>query len=137
MGSGISPSHAAPAPCGKMALAMSAAYLKKPAFEEPHRCGELLVAALLNAFIEVWDQRLALLKKHNSGNFLNLNLVVENGAEAAEHLLTMAIRALDYNDVYWKQDPSHPSDLLPAAFFPLLPAEATTTIPALTARRAA
>lgn len=27
-----------------------------------------------------------------------------------------AIRALDYNDVYWKQDPSHPSDLLPAAF---------------------
>ena len=28
----------------------------------------------------------------------------------------VAIRALDYNDVYWKQDPSHPSDLLPAAF---------------------
>ena len=28
----------------------------------------------------------------------------------------LAIRALDYNDVYWKQDPSHPSDLLPAAF---------------------
>jgi 2-methylcitrate dehydratase len=28
----------------------------------------------------------------------------------------LAIRALDYNDVYWKQDPSHPSDLLPAVF---------------------
>ena len=28
----------------------------------------------------------------------------------------VAIRGLDYNDVYWKQDPSHPSDLLPAAF---------------------
>lgn len=28
----------------------------------------------------------------------------------------LAIRALDYNDVYWRQDPSHPSDLLPAAF---------------------
>ena len=28
----------------------------------------------------------------------------------------VAIRALDFNDVYWKQDPSHPSDLLPAAF---------------------
>jgi 2-methylcitrate dehydratase len=27
----------------------------------------------------------------------------------------LAIRALDYNDVYWKQDPCHPSDLLPAA----------------------
>ena len=71
-------------------------YLKKEAFKEPHRCGELLVAALLNAFIEVWDQRIAQLRKHNSGDYLNLNLVVENGAEAAEHLLTMAIRALDY-----------------------------------------
>ncbi len=28
----------------------------------------------------------------------------------------LAIRAMDYNDVYWKQDPCHPSDLLPAAF---------------------
>jgi 2-methylcitrate dehydratase len=28
----------------------------------------------------------------------------------------VAIRGLDFNDVYWKQDPSHPSDLLPAAF---------------------
>ena len=28
----------------------------------------------------------------------------------------VAIRALDYNDVYWKQDPCHPSDILPAAF---------------------
>ena len=28
----------------------------------------------------------------------------------------VAIRGLDYNDVYWRQDPSHPSDLLPAAF---------------------
>jgi len=25
------------------------------------------------------------------------------------------IRAMDYNDIYWKQDPSHPSDLIPAA----------------------
>ncbi|MBI4469483.1 MAG: MmgE/PrpD family protein [Acidobacteria bacterium] len=28
---------------------------------------------------------------------------------------SLAIRAMDYNDVYWKQDPCHPSDLLPAA----------------------
>jgi 2-methylcitrate dehydratase len=27
----------------------------------------------------------------------------------------LMMRALDYNDVYWKQDPSHPSDLIPAA----------------------
>jgi 2-methylcitrate dehydratase len=25
------------------------------------------------------------------------------------------IRVMDYNDIYWKQDPSHPSDLIPAA----------------------
>ncbi len=27
----------------------------------------------------------------------------------------LLIRALDYNDIYWKQDPSHPSDVIPAA----------------------
>ena len=30
----------------------------------------------------------------------------------------LLIRAMDYNDIYWKQDPSHPSDILPAAFAP-------------------
>ncbi len=27
----------------------------------------------------------------------------------------LMIRVMDYNDIYWKQDPSHPSDLFPAA----------------------
>ncbi len=27
----------------------------------------------------------------------------------------LLVRALDYNDIYWKADPSHPSDILPAA----------------------
>jgi 2-methylcitrate dehydratase len=27
----------------------------------------------------------------------------------------LLIRALDYNDIYWNQDPCHPSDLIPAA----------------------
>lgn len=31
---------------------------------------------------------------------------------------SLLIRALDYNDIYWKQDPSHPSDLIPAALAP-------------------
>ncbi len=30
----------------------------------------------------------------------------------------LLIRAMDYNDIYWKQDPSHPSDVLPAALAP-------------------
>ncbi len=36
-------------------------------------------------------------------------------------LNSLMIRALDYNDIYWEEDPSHPSDLIPAA---LSPAEA-------------
>jgi 2-methylcitrate dehydratase len=31
---------------------------------------------------------------------------------------SLLIRALDYNDIYWKQDPSHPSDIIPAALAP-------------------
>jgi 2-methylcitrate dehydratase len=33
-------------------------------------------------------------------------------------LNSLMIRALDYNDIYWEQDPSHPSDLIPAALVP-------------------
>lgn len=30
----------------------------------------------------------------------------------------LLIRAMDYNDIYWRNDPSHPSDILPAALAP-------------------
>ncbi len=30
----------------------------------------------------------------------------------------LLVRAMDYNDIYWRNDPSHPSDLLPAALAP-------------------
>ncbi len=33
-------------------------------------------------------------------------------------LNSLMIRALDYNDLYWEEDPSHPSDLIPAALAP-------------------
>ena len=33
-------------------------YIKSPEFEEPHKRGELLAAAVMNAFIEVWVKRL-------------------------------------------------------------------------------
>ena len=33
----------------------------------------------------------------------------------ASFLNSLMIRALDFNDIYWKQDPSHPSDIIPAA----------------------
>ena len=37
-----------------------------------------------------------------------------NAVEAA-FLNSLEIRAMDYNDIYWKADPVHPSDLIPAA----------------------
>ena len=33
---------------------------------------------------------------------------------AASLLNALMVRAMDYNDIYWKQDPAHPSDLLSA-----------------------
>ena len=33
----------------------------------------------------------------------------------ASLLNALCIRAMDYNDIYWKADPSHPSDIIPAA----------------------
>jgi 2-methylcitrate dehydratase len=33
----------------------------------------------------------------------------------ASFLNALMIRAMDYNDIYWKADPSHPSDIIPAA----------------------
>ena len=32
----------------------------------------------------------------------------------AAFLNSLMIRSLDFNDIYWKEDPSHPSDLIPA-----------------------
>jgi len=31
---------------------------------------------------------------------------------------SLLIRAVDYNDIYWKRDPCHPSDIIPAALAP-------------------
>jgi 2-methylcitrate dehydratase len=33
-------------------------------------------------------------------------------------LNSLLIRALDYNDIYWEEDPSHPSDIIPAVLSP-------------------
>ena len=36
-------------------------------------------------------------------------------AVSASLVNALMVRVQDYNDIYWKQDPSHPSDLIPAA----------------------
>jgi hypothetical protein len=71
-------------------------YQNAEEFQEPHRRGELLVAAMLNAFLLAWDARIEKLKRGRPGAKLDRQLVVEEGAAAADQLLTIAIRALDY-----------------------------------------
>lgn len=69
--------------------------LEDPEFLEPHRRGEILVAAMLNALINIWSHRVEGLRRSKTGQ-LNLARVVEEGRLAADILLTMSIRALDY-----------------------------------------
>ena len=64
-------------------------------YKESHRRGELLVAGVLNAFISIWSARVEGLYQ-DSGGQLDTSRVAEEGREAADRLLTMCIRALDY-----------------------------------------
>jgi 2-methylcitrate dehydratase len=45
--------------------------------------------------------------------------VIGTGAKmdpvSASLLNALMVRVMDYNDIYWQQDPSHPSDIIPAA----------------------
>ena len=69
--------------------------VKFPAFQESHRRGEILVAAMMRAFLNIWTSRLASLG-YRGGPYLSRERVAEEAADAADYLLTMAIRALDY-----------------------------------------
>jgi hypothetical protein len=76
-------------------LPPSPTYMQDPEFLEPHRRGEILVAAVMNAFLRVWQNRLASLGELDGGE-VDLGRVEEEGAAIADRLLTMSIRALDY-----------------------------------------
>jgi hypothetical protein len=69
--------------------------LKQPEFLEPHRRGEVLVAAVMNGFVEAWAARIECIgvpgqRRYPAGR------VAEEGADIADALATMWIRALDY-----------------------------------------
>jgi len=76
-------------------LLPSSEYINDRKFEEPHRRGEILVAAVLNAFLEIWVNRIDDLPPASSGAY-DWRRVVEEGANIADYLLTMCIRAIDY-----------------------------------------
>lgn len=63
--------------------------------EDEHSRGELLTAAVMSAFVDLWCDRIAQLGTFER-RYYNLDAVVSEGAKLASHLLTMAIRALDY-----------------------------------------
>jgi hypothetical protein len=62
---------------------------------DEHTRGEVLVAAMLNAFVDLWLARIRQLAPFQ-GDKYNLGAVVDEGAKVADHLLNMSIRALDY-----------------------------------------
>lgn len=69
--------------------------LNESEYEEPHSRGEILAAAMLRSFLELWLARVKQLGTFGRGLY-NLDAVVSEGSKVADHLLTIAIRALDY-----------------------------------------
>jgi hypothetical protein len=63
-------------------------------YEEPHRRGEVLVAAMMQTLLEMWTKRLDALI---FGGGLDRARAAEEGAKSADHLLRMAVRAIDYS----------------------------------------
>jgi len=74
-------------------LEPSAAWKMDPAFDEPHRRGEVLVAAILHSLLNLWTARLEAIEGNGT---IDRARAAEEGAKAAQHLLEMAIRAVDY-----------------------------------------
>lgn len=82
-------------------------------WEEPHTRGEVFSAAMLNAFLDLWVTRIAALGTFGNGR-LSLDAVVDEGSTVAKHLLTLAIRALDYCPAVDLSFPAYLSSLLTA-----------------------
>jgi hypothetical protein len=76
-------------------LEPSGTILSDPEYQEPHRRGEVFVAAVLRAFIEAWSARIFASGTKGQQSF-PLARVVEEGADIADTLATLWIRAIDY-----------------------------------------
>ena len=73
-------------------LAASPRWLNDAEFQAPHRRGEILVAAVMNSFLEIWVRRLRSLGRDH----VDRERVAEEAATTSSHLLTICIRGLDY-----------------------------------------
>jgi len=74
-------------------LEPSPAWRLDPAFAEPHRRGEVLVAAVMHTLLRMWTERLTALIGPRGAD---RDRVVEEGVKAADHLLHMMVRAIDF-----------------------------------------
>ncbi|MHB8873333.1 MAG: gluzincin family metallopeptidase, partial [Myxococcaceae bacterium] len=87
-------------PIGRSALRFSVELEPEPRHlkerHSPHERGEVLVAAVVDAFIKVWADRLAPYFHDQKARYVSRERAAEEGARAADYLLTMVIRALDY-----------------------------------------
>jgi hypothetical protein len=66
----------------------------EPWYLESHRRAEILVAAFMQTFVEMWAGRLDVFRVDGGG--MNTARMAEEGTKAARHLLGMLLRALDY-----------------------------------------
>ena len=73
----------------------SPALEKTAEFREPHRRGELFVAAVMRGFIKIWSHRILTSGLDKQPEF-PVSRVAEEGADIADKLATMWIRAIDY-----------------------------------------
>ena len=97
----------------RRSVLLQPADVKSEEFEEPHRRGEILVAAMMGAFLGVIVERLRSLGRIQ-GKFFDRERVAEEAAESADYLLTMAIRALDYTPPVHVEFPDFLSALVTA-----------------------
>ena len=88
--------------------------------ESLHEARRFLLDSLGCAFaaLETPDMKAAFQYVKNLGGTPDATIIgsgLKTNAPNAALMNALYIRALDYNDIYWKQDPSHPSDIIPAA----------------------
>jgi hypothetical protein len=88
-------------------------HYKSARFAEEHDRGELLVAVVLRAFLQIWVKRLSPLLQ-NAHSSLARTVTAEEGGTAAGLLLDIVIRALDYMPPVDMTYPDYLSALLTA-----------------------
>lgn len=76
-------------------IAPTPGLLDEPGFHEVHRRGEILVGAVMRTLLVAWQRRMEDLFP-GEDTLIPRRILVEQGADIADLLLTMSVRAIDY-----------------------------------------